>query len=164
FDDWRQRQDVFSAMAASTSTSFTVRSGGDPETLLGLRCTAELFRLLRVEPAMGRPFSPDQEIEGQHRVVIISDALWRRRFGADSRILGQTMTTATGIWEIIGVMPPGFTYPVGSAERTDVYLPYVVSAPERLRGNSRMQSLDVVGRLKDGATVEQARAQIQQIT
>jgi putative ABC transport system permease protein len=74
------------------------------------------------------------------------------------------MTTATGIWEIIGVMPPGFTYPVGSSDTTDVYRPYVVSAGERARGNSRIQSLDVVGRLKNGVTIEQARARIDQIT
>ena len=165
FLDWRAKQDVFQHFAASTSANFTLRSGGtgDPETLLALRATADLFPLLRVVPAIGTTFTAEHEIAGRDRVVVISDRLWRRRFGADPAIAGRTVTTASGVWTIIGVLPPGFTYPVGIAETTDVYLPYVVSAGERVRGNSRIQSLDLVGRLEDGATVEQARAQIGQI-
>jgi putative ABC transport system permease protein len=165
FLDWRAQQDVFQYFAAAASAPFTVRGdgGGEPEALLANRVTADLFPLLRVRPAVGRTFTAENEIDGRQNVVVISDDLWRRRFGADPAILGKTMTTEAGVWDIVGVMPPGFTYPIGTLRPTDVWLPYVVPADEHVRGSSQSYYLQLVGRLKDGVTVEQARARMQQI-
>jgi putative ABC transport system permease protein len=166
FLDWRAQQDVFQYFAASAGGDLTVRSDGvgEPEVLRGNRVTADLFPLLRVMPAMGRTFTAEDEIDGRHHVALISDDLWRRRFGADPAILGKTMTTDNGVWEIVGIMPPGFRYPIGAVPTTEVWLPYVLPAAERVRGDNKRYYLQLVARLKDGVTVEQARARMQQIT
>ena len=164
--DWRAQQDVFQYFAASAFATFTVRSDGvgEPEALRATRVTADLFPLLRVTPTIGRTFTAENEVDGHHHVVVISHDLWRRRFGADPTVLGKTLTTNDGVWDIIGVMPPEFTYPIGALQPTEVWLPYVVPADERVRGDSQSYYLSLVGRLKDGVTLDQARARMQQIT
>jgi hypothetical protein len=113
FPEWRTQRDIFQYLAASAGAGFTVRSdgAGEPEALRAYRVTADLFPLLRVTPTIGRTFTAESEIDGRDHVVVISDDLWRRRFGADPAILGKTMTTNEGVWDIVAVMPPGFTYP-----------------------------------------------------
>ena len=86
--DWTDQQDVFDHIAASSGTIFTVLDGGEPESLSARRVTTDLFTLLRVQPAFGRTFTQD-EFASQSRVVLLSDSLWRRRFGADPRVLGS---------------------------------------------------------------------------
>jgi putative ABC transport system permease protein len=166
FLEWRTQQDIFQYLAASAGVTFTVRSdgAGEPEALRAYRVTADLFPLLRVTPTIGRTFTAETEIDGRDHVVVISDDLWRRRFGADPAALGKTMTTNEGVWDIVAVMPPGFTYPIGTLRPTEVWLPYVVPAAERVRGDNQSAYLQLVGRLKDGVTIEQARARMQHIT
>lgn len=160
--DWKARQDVFEGLAASAGGSgFTIRGEGEPENLVATRVTANLFPLLRVAPRIGVAFAEHHEVEGQHRVIVLSDGLWRRRFGADPNVLGKTMTFDNGTWEIVGVMPPEFKYPING--RTELWTPYFVAANERERGPSRSYYLQVFGRLKPGVTIDRARAQMEQI-
>ena len=165
FMDWDQRQQVFEAMAAHTGASVTLRGpDAEPEDLRGLRITADLFEVLRVSPAMGRPFTAENEVDGRHRVAVLSDAIWRRRFGADPSIVGRTIPLEGDAYEVLGVLPPDVTYPVGAARATDVYVPYVVPASERIRNpGDHSFYLQVVGRLKPGTTMAQAEAQMDQI-
>lgn len=102
-----------------------------------------------------------QEIAGNDHVAVISDALWRRRFGSDPTLVGKTMTFETGVWEIVGVMPAGFTFPIGVAR--DMWIPYVVPPNDRIRGNSQNYYLQVIGRLKRDVTVERAQIRLEQI-
>jgi predicted permease len=113
---------------------------------------------------MGRAYAPEHEVDGNHRVAVISDSLWRRRFAASPDIIGTTLEFDSGRWEVIGVMPPGFEYPVGVEKPADMWVPYVVPESQRARGNSRNFSLQVVGRLKDEASVEQAQQRMSAIT
>ncbi len=165
FMDWDQRQQVFEAMAAHTAASVTLREpGAEPEDLRGLRATADLFDVLRVTPAIGRSFTAEHEVEGRHRVAVLSDALWRRRFGSDASVVGRTIPIEGDAYEVLGVLPPDVTYPVGAARATDLYVPYVVPASERIRNpHDHSYYLQVVGRLKPGATMAQAEAQMDQI-
>jgi putative ABC transport system permease protein len=163
--DYRQRQDVFDSLAAVPEgpREFTL-SGHQPEKVYGTRSTADLFALLHVQPALGRVFSAENEIQGNHRVVLISHGLWQRRFGADPHIVGKTLVTGTMTREILGVMPRGFTYPIGVPQRVDLWVPWVTPANEKPRDGGRVSYLSLVGRLKAGVSIDQAQARMAQIT
>jgi putative ABC transport system permease protein len=165
------QQRVFESMAAIASGWLTLRDpGGEPESLVPQRVTSGFFNVLRVAPAIGRPFNPDDETAGRDRVAILSDSLWRRRFSADPRVVGriipvEDLEAGPASYEVVGVMPPGFSYPVGAARPTDVWIPYVVPPEQRIRDPHRRSSyLQVIARLKRDVSFEQARAQMQQIT
>jgi predicted permease len=178
FYDWRAQQTFFEDLAAFQGKGFSVYApGAEPETLRAMMVSASLMPLLRVSPQRGRVFTAEHEIGGRNRVALISDGLWRRRFGADPNVVGRTFTVGTpaeaasgrgdfGAWEIIGVMPPGFDFPVGRLKPTDVWVPFVPSASEYPRGDGRSRNYNaqVIGRLKDGVSKDQAYAEMSQIT
>jgi putative ABC transport system permease protein len=163
--DWAAQQQVFEAMAAIAGGAVTLREPGtEPEDLRAQRVTADFFTVLRVQPAIGRAFSADNEVDGRHRVAILSDSLWRRRFGGDPAIVGRTIPLDAGSFDVVGVMPADFGYPVGTLRPTDLWIPYVVPATERVR-NPSMRSiyLSSIARLKPGVSIAQAQAQLDQI-
>jgi putative ABC transport system permease protein len=165
FADWRDQQDVFSAItAAGGAGGFTLRDGDRPENLRVQQVTAGFFDVFRATPRMGRPFTEEHEVDGRHHVAVISDGLWRRRFGADADVVGQTMTFDSGTWEIIGVMPRGFEYPVGTSRPTDMWVPFVQPETQKTRGNSRNHYLQVVGRLDEAVSLAQADERMRAIT
>jgi predicted permease len=165
FLDWNAQQDVFETLAATaTGGGFVLRGEGRPENLRVLRTTASLFDVLRVQPALGRVFTKDHEVDGNHRVAVISDALWRSRFGSDPAIVGKRMTFDFGAWEIVGVMPPGFTYPIGQLQPTELWVPLRVPAAQRTRGTNRSYYLQIAGRLRGDVTVAQADERMAAIT
>jgi putative ABC transport system permease protein len=136
--DWIVQQSVFESMAARWSASPTLRlPGADPEEVVAEHVTASFFDVLRIRPAIGRPFTADNEVDGRHRVAILSDALWHRRFGANPEIVGRTIPLDDGAYEIAGIMPVGVTYPVGALLPTDLWVPYVVPASQRTRGHHK---------------------------
>jgi putative ABC transport system permease protein len=172
--DWVAQQQVFESMAAVASGWLTLRLPGvEPESLVPQRVTADFFKVLRVSPALGRTFTVDNETTGADRVALLSDGLWRRRFGADPHIVGRVIPlellegsrgAEEAGYEVIGVMPPDFTYPVGAARPTDIWIPYVVPERDRLRDPTRMATyLQVVARLKRDVPLMQAQAQMDQI-
>jgi putative ABC transport system permease protein len=138
--------------------------GAEPEEIRGQRVTADFFKVLRRFPARGRTFTADNEVDGRDRVVIMSDGLWRRRFGADPDIVGKTIPLEGEAFEVLGVMPPDFAYPVGSTTPTEVWMPYVVPANERIRNpNSFSIYLQGIARLKPGVSLAQAQAHLTQL-
>lgn len=166
FYDWRASQQVFQNFAATaTSRSFVVRSGGRPERLAVEMATAEFFDVLRVRPSMGRVFALENETPGNDRVAVISDAFWKRRFAGVPDIVGKTVNVDAGNWQIIGVMPPEFSYPVAAVVPTDMWVPFAPTAANDLsRGRGRDYHLRVIARLKDGVTLEQAATEMDGIT
>jgi putative ABC transport system permease protein len=173
--DWAEQQQVFESLAAIASGWLTLHEPGtQPESLVPQRVSADFFSVLRVSPALGRPFTTENEISGRDRVAVLSDGLWRRRFGADPAIVGRLVAledledsrgaTDGGGYEIVGVMPPEFAYPVGVTRPTDIWIPYVVPADHRIRNlQSRSSYLQVIGRLKPGVSLTQAQAQMDQV-
>ncbi|MEZ5318374.1 MAG: ABC transporter permease [Vicinamibacterales bacterium] len=163
--DWAAQQQVFSAMAAIAGGAFTLQEpGAEPEELRVQRVTAPFFDVLRTYPALGAPFTGDNEVEGQHRVAVLSDGLWRRRFGADPDIVGRTIPIEGGGYQVVGVMPPGFEYPIGAARATELWVPYVVPPDERVRDPRRRSVyLQAIARLKPGVTMAAAQANVDQI-
>jgi putative ABC transport system permease protein len=163
--DWAAQQQVFESMAAIAGGSFTLREpGAEPEDLRALRVTAGFFDVLRVRPAIGRPFAAENEVDGRHRVAVLSDGLWRRRFAGDPAIVGRTIPLEGGSYEVAGIMPPDFQYPVGAIRPTDLWVPYVIPANERIRNpNYHTFYLQSIARLKPGVSLEQAQAQMDQV-
>jgi putative ABC transport system permease protein len=166
FFDWKAQQGgVFEDLAAVGGMALTFRDRAEPESLQAIRVSASLFGMLRVQPARGRLFTADNEVDGNHRVLMISDGLWRRRFGADPTIVGRAVPTSDGVWLISGVMPRGFEYPVGILKPIELWAPYVGTSEEHSRDSpSHASYLKVVGRLSAGTTVEMARSRMNQIT
>src|SRR5687767_3416284 len=166
FLDWRAQQDVFTGLAAVRDVTISLkREGhGEPETLRAQWVTADFFPVLRVTPLIGRAFTSENEVNGRARVAIISYSVWQRRFAGASDVLSRKLPGVLVDFEIVGVMPPGFVYPVGASEPAEIWVPYVFSEEEHIRGNSFGYNLQVIGRLRNDVSLERAQAQMDQIT
>jgi putative ABC transport system permease protein len=138
-------------VAAADGASFNLSGGDRPERLSGRMVTANFFRVVGIQPAMGRSFTRDEEREGQDRVAIISDGLWHRRFGADPAVLGTTMTLDGDGYTVVGVMPPKFWW--GRDTETELWVPMGFTGEE----SRSSHYIEAYGRLKDGATHELAQ-------
>ncbi len=119
FFDWRQMQTAFDGLAGIEDQDLRMRNEfNEPATARGLRVSAEFFAVLRVAPLLGRPFRASDEVVGQHRVAIVSYAFWQRQFGGAPDVVGRTIKFNDELWQIVGVMPRHFTYPLGGIRQT----------------------------------------------
>jgi len=149
--DARSRYRMFTRVAAFTPGLVTLTNAGDPVRLQEASVAAGLFETLGIMPALGRTFGRDDELVGGEPVVILGDALWRERFGADSNVVGRPITLDGVRHTVLGVMPQGFAYPLDAR----------LWRPLRLQlAPNRFQILSVIGRLRDGATRAQALAEL----
>ena len=166
FLDWRAQQSVFTGLAAIgyASISLKAEEGQEPETLETQSVTADFFPVLGSAPLIGRTFTADDEVNGRAFVAVISYGLWQRRYGGSPDVIGRRLPGQRADFEILGVMPPSFEFPVGATRPTEVWLPNVFQAEDRVRGNDFSYRLQVIGRLRDGISIEQAQAQMDQIT
>jgi putative ABC transport system permease protein len=163
FRDWQRGTRTFAGLAAYTGGTMTI---GDErqaaERLAGSFVTANAFPLLRVTPAIGRHFSEEDDRPGAQPVVILADAVWRERYGADRSVIGRVMRLNGAPATVIGVMPPGFHFPLVA----NLWQP-MAHAPA-LAGDGRerrdRRSLNVFGRLRDDETLTRARAELQTLT
>ncbi|HUJ21597.1 MAG TPA: ABC transporter permease [Bryobacteraceae bacterium] len=134
-------------------------TGGAPERVTGVSVSANLFALLGVNPALGRTFSPSEESFGSHHVVVLSDALWRRRFGARPDAIGGTIRLNGELYNIIGVMPADFRFPAGFAQ---LWAP-MSFAPKDDMATRNNHFIHAIARLKPGVSIAQSRADLQSI-
>lgn len=164
--DWRNDQRVFTGLAAIGYASITLRAeaGQEPETLEAQAVTSEFFDVLGVRPLLGLPFTKANESDGHARVAVISYDLWQRRFDGAPDIVGRLLRTQRVNLEIVGVMPPGFAYPVGATHPTAVWIPSVFRPEERIRADSFAYRLQVIGRLSDDVTIARAQTDMERIT
>jgi predicted permease len=151
--------DAFSALAAVPHGLTPVQIAGDPESALAATATASLFDVLGVGPFIGRTFTAAHETAGNDRVAVIGHRLWTRRFGSDPAIVGRAIAVGDRSLVVLGVMPEGFSYPVYDDRVVDIWVPYVIPGDERVAPRSLSYYLDVVGRLRPGASLVQAQAQ-----
>jgi predicted permease len=159
--DWRQLQQPFQHITAIGSTQFRLKTeGGEPADARAQRVTYEFFPVLRLAPLLGRPFNQDDEVEGRHRVAILSYGFWQRRFGGAADVVGRTIDLSEMPYEIVGVMPASFSYPVGSDRPTELLVPLMLTKDDRTKGGSHNYNFTVIGRLKDGVSLEQASEQM----
>jgi putative ABC transport system permease protein len=160
FNDVRRYQSSFSDIAAMQSTSFTILVGDRPERILGQFVSPSFFKLLRVEPFLGRTFSPDEEQQGKDTVVVVSHGLWQRRFGSDRGLVERTMNLNGRPYQVIGIAPPGFRDP----QQPDAEMWAALSfTPQQLtqRGS---HGLLVIARIKPELTLEQARSDMARVS
>jgi putative ABC transport system permease protein len=158
---WAERSQRFEAIAAFRNGNVTLTGNGDPELLNGGFVTASLFRVLRVPTIVGRPLQPDDERRGSARVVVLGESLWRSRFGGDRQIASRSITLDGERYEIVGVMPRAFrevgrTQAAGTAD-AQIFLPLLIDPASENRAN---HTLRVVGRLRRGVSLEQARDEL----
>ena len=140
---------------AFTGAAANLVGKGEPVRISAVQVTPGLLRLLGVPPMMGRTFDSTGTADGDASSVVLSHALWQSHFGGDEGILGGRLLLDGTPYIVIGVMPPGFRYP-----SDDVQLWMPLPLPETAFENRNNTYLDAVGRLKDGATFEQARAEL----
>ena len=156
FADWKARNQVVEDMAASSfSGSFNLTGEGNPEEIPGDFVTANLFSVLGARPALGRDFIASDDIPGAPRVVILSQGLFRRRFGGDPQIIGKQIWLNYEKYDVIGVMPRGFQFP----DRDPQLWAPVQFTPAQL-ANHGNHHLQVVARLKPGVSLKVANANL----
>ncbi len=151
--DWKAQNAVFDALGAYRFGGFAMTGFGEPESVTAIFMSSSGFRVLGVNALVGRTYTEEEE-QKRDRVVVLRHEFWQRRFGGDRGIVGKSITLAGTSNIVVGVMPPDFRFPEGNPG--DMYSPLIFSADE-LKGR-RLHSLTVIGRLKDGVTIEAASA------
>ena len=159
FLDWQSRGTAFDAMAAFRSYATTLTDGGTPERIRGQVVTSGLFAVLGVQPVLGRAFNRDVDEPGGPSLVLLSDGLWRRRFGADPNIVGTFIHLDGVRFEVTGVMPSMFRFPDGIvySGAPDAYVPIGPFIDADLRNRDSHAGLEVIGLLHPGVALERAR-------
>ena len=156
--DWRDQNQVFQGMAAIADQSFNLTGSGEPERLDGRRVSASLFKILGVEPQLGRTFTTEEDQAGGNPVVILSHRLWQRRFASDPAIVGKTLTLNGVNGTVVGVMPQEFQFPTQDDE---LWVPIAFTQDDATsRGRHYLQ---VIARLKPGVSVSQAQSEMSTI-
>jgi putative ABC transport system permease protein len=154
FLDFQEQSRSFESTAGIEPFGFTMIGNGEPERFQAWLVTAGFFETLGRTASLGRTFSPNDYQPGNERVIVISHALWQRRFGGDQNLIGQKLTLNGQPYSVLGVMPPEFQFP---ADRE-------VWAPRLLRENDRqlrgINYWNVIGRLKPGVTINQAQEEM----
>ena len=157
YKDWRAQQKVFDDLAAYSGTSRDLGDVAEPERLRGVRVSANLFSVLGTRPRRGRTFVEGEDTRGRENVVVLSDGFWNRRFAGDAGLVGRTITLNNTKHTVIGIMPPGFDFPIQSSHN-DFWIPLVWSPDEEQSRGSHW--LQVVARLRPGVDSSAATAQM----
>ncbi|MCU1267447.1 MAG: permease [Acidobacteria bacterium] len=156
FLDLAKQSQSFAAIAAAQWWEPNLTGRDQPEHLRGLQLTGEMFRLLGVNPILGRTFHNGEDQTGSDHIVVLSNRHWQRRFGSDAGVIGQQINFDGEGYTIIGVMPPEFQFAPFWATRAELWTPLNLAARAGDRGG---QSLRVFARLKTGVSREQAQAE-----
>jgi putative ABC transport system permease protein len=167
FFDVRLRNRSFARLAAYRDKDFAFSSGAEVQNLRGQRVTGNFFATLGIEPALGRSFKLEDEQAGGGPgglKVVLSHKFWRRQFNGDPNVVGRQINLDRQAFTIVGVMPPGFQYPI-QAEPNDIYVTIAIDAVSaggrppntEQRNNGQLRS---VGRLRPGVSIEEASAEM----
>lgn len=154
FTFWARSLRGFSSLGAFRTSSYNVAtSGGWAAPATGAQLSASVFGMLGVRPALGRALEPGDFDPGAPEVVVIGHALWSTRFGRDPDVLGRSVRIGRDLHVVVGVMPDGFSFPSNES----LWLPLRLESAGGVASRTRVQ---VVGRLADGVSAEQAQAEL----
>ena len=164
--DWRAQAHSFDQIAALSSTTIDLNRKEGSTRVGAVKVTANLFSTLGVQPLLGRTFTTDEEQPGKDKVVVLSHALWQREFGGSLNLVGSAILLNNERRLVVGIMPPGFSFPHGAelptpynlAERTDLWVPAAGDA--RFWEDDINRQFIVLGRLKPGVAVQQAQVEM----
>ena len=152
YQDLLQQTTTFEQVGATRSQAFVMTDTDEPERVNGARVTANFFSTLRVQPILGRDFLSSDDQQGSQPVAILGYSLWQRRYEKNPGVVGRTLMIDGKSYVVVGVLPKGIYYPQPDSE---LYVPMVFRQNELLRGAAFLR---LVGRLKPGTSLAQARA------
>ena len=158
FSDWRRDNNTFSEMAALYTGSLALTGQGAAEQIPTAMVTGAFFDVMGTPPEVGRAITTADDPIGSRDVVVLGHDIWRRRFGSNAAIVGQQITLDGTAYEVIGVMPESFKYPL----RSEMWVPLRFT-PRDLETQRGAHYIDVIGRLKPAVTLEQARENIRAV-
>lgn len=159
FYTYREQNQTLVGLDAFYTRSLNLTGGSEPERVPTLVVSSGFFATLGSPPALGRGLVRQDEIWGAHRIAILTDGLWRRRFGADSGIVGQNVTLNGEPFEVVGVLAPGFSFLASGAQ---LVVPMAFAPGDSLNSHSNY-FLRMVGRLRTGVTKEQAAGDLNRL-
>jgi len=160
FSDWRSQNHVFENIGVYNRNSYNLTGGGEPERILTAQASADLFSALRVQAAVGRVYTNDEDKPGGTPVAVLSYGFWQRRFGGQASIVNQQLTFNNKSYTVIGVMPQSFQYPA----RVEMWVPVgQLSGDVNWQQRGNHPGLYGVARLKPGVTLAQAKADMDNI-
>jgi putative ABC transport system permease protein len=159
--DYKEQNKVFAEMGAFIGSSgFTLTGTDAAEHMTSGNVTSDFFKVLKVQPILGRSLIPEDEQVGRDHVVVLSHRLWQRRFGASPNIVGQTIQLDATPYTVVGVLPPGFEFSIPDFfGRKDLWVPAILPNDERSHNY-----ISVLARLKPGVTLRMAQADLDTIT
>jgi putative ABC transport system permease protein len=155
--DWEKQTKSYSYLAAYGGMQVNLTGEGEPQRLVGVRATAHYFDVYGVQPVLGRKFLPEEDAAGRNHVVILSHPFWQHVFGGDPKVIGRSLQLNGEPYTVIGVAPPDF----GQASKVDTWIPMGFKPDETNKDARGGHYLSVIGRLRPGVTVAQARAELE---
>jgi predicted permease len=159
FLDWQKQTRTFESIAGWRTDGFAMTGRGDPEELMGMMVSENLFPVLGVQPRLGRSFTKDEDQRGGRRVAMLGEDFWTRRFSADGNIIGQKLTLEGNDYTVIGIVPRSIRLPQGdNSFQNDVYTPIGQYEASLFYSHGLGNGTLALGRLKPGVTLAQARA------
>jgi predicted permease len=154
-----QRSQAFEGLAAYSGGGGILTGRGEPQRIFAPAVSANFFSVLGVEPLLGRTFREGEDKPGAERVTVLTYGMWRRVFGGDPGVIGQTLTVSNNQYTVVGVLPPSFQFALRQA---DLWLPYQPTTNQLSR--RFMHGTNLIGRLRPGVNLEQAHAETSAIT
>jgi predicted permease len=157
YDRLSELDDVLEEQAMFNNSGLTIGEEGDVERALGLNVTPSFFRLMRVEPILGRVFTEEEGEPGNEQKIVLSYALWQQLYGGDEGVLGRDLRIYSRPYTIVGVMPSTFE---GLDPDTDLWRPLAFTEEQKSDGNRHSNNWEYIARLRPGATLERVQAQM----
>jgi putative ABC transport system permease protein len=164
--EWRKRTQAFTGISAYRTTTATLTGDDRPELVPAARVSANLFEVLGIQPRLGRGFLEQEDHRGQHRVVILADSIWRRRFNADPSLIGRSIQLNGESNVVVGVLPPDFEFlrqpAIGgqrSSANAEMFRPLAYADGDLVPHNGDL-NYQTVARLRPGVSLERAYAEL----
>lgn len=166
FLDWQRQSTAFEKLAAIDDVPYTLLGGTEPEQITVVRVSHDFFQVLDISPVRGRTFSAEEDQPDQKQVVVISHAFWQQRFGGDPQVLNKSLNLNGSLYQIVGVMPPGFKFPQANEmpsyfefpQQCNIWMPLAIG--KERAANRRTHDLAVLGLLKPGVSLRQAQTEM----
>ncbi|MFZ1218896.1 MAG: ABC transporter permease, partial [Chthoniobacterales bacterium] len=154
--DWEKQTKSYEHLAAYSGATLNMTGDGEPQRLVAIKATGHYFEVMGIKPVLGRMLLPEEDAPGKNHVVVLSHGFWQRVFGGARDVVGRTIQLNGEPYNVVGVGPAGF----GVSSKLDVWTPMAFKPDETANDARGGHYINVVGRLKPGVSVAQARAEL----
>ncbi len=162
FREWNKENRTFSEIEGYQTEMGNLSGGAEAERVGFARVSGGFFRMLQVRPILGRDFAAAEDLAGAQSVVLLSEGLWKRRFGADAGVLGKAVTLDNAIYTVVGVIPASFQIPTRHSRPVDLWMTFASAGNETKYGMPVL--IEVIGRLKTGVPAGDAAAELDRMS